>query len=107
MLPESKARGYKPGRFSFNVKEGSCPNVEGMGMVKVDMDFMEDNWIECPVCKTRRFDEETLSVLYKGKSIYDILEMEVGEAVEFFTNIPNIKHKLEMLVRMWASTMSN
>lgn len=96
-LPESLARGYKPGRFSFNVKEGSCPECEGMGLVKVDMDFMEDAWVDCPLCKTKRFDEETLSVFYKGKNIYDILEMEVAEAYEFFHNIPSIKKKLETL----------
>jgi excinuclease ABC subunit A len=99
-LPESKARGYKPGRFSFNVKEGSCNRCEGMGQIKVDMDFMEETWIDCPVCKTRRFDAETLSVLFKGKNIYDILEMEVGEASEFFVDIPHIKHKLETLQKV-------
>lgn len=99
-LPESKVRGYKPGRFSFNVKEGSCPECEGMGMVKIDMDFMEDAWVDCPLCQTKRFDHETLSVLYKGKNIYDILEMEVAEALEFFTNIPSIKHKLETLQKV-------
>lgn len=99
-LPESKARGYAPGRFSFNVKEGSCPQCEGMGMIKIDMDFMEDAWVDCPLCKTKRFDPETLSVFYKGKNIYDILEMEVGEALEFFTNIPSIKHKLETLQKV-------
>ncbi|NGX42253.1 MAG: UvrABC system protein A [Chlamydiae bacterium] len=99
-LPESQARGYKPGRFSFNVKEGSCPQCEGMGMVKVDMDFMEDAWIDCSLCRTRRFDSETLSVYYKGKNIYDILEMEVAEALEHFKNIPSIKHKLETLKRV-------
>lgn len=97
LLPESQARGYKPGRFSFNVKEGSCPQCEGMGMVKIDMDFMEDAWIDCPLCHTKRFDEETLSVHYKGKNIYDVLEMEVGEALDFFGNIPSIKHKLTTL----------
>jgi len=97
MLPESLARGYKPGRFSFNVKEGSCPQCEGMGLVKVDMDFMEDAWVDCPLCKTKRFDHETLSVFYKGKNIYDVLEMEIGEALEFFQNIPSIRRKLEML----------
>ena len=96
-LPESKARGYKPGRFSFNVKEGSCLQCEGMGMVKIDMDFMEDAWMECPLCQNKRFDEETLSIYYKGKNIYDVLEMEVGEALQFFANIPAIKHKLETL----------
>lgn len=100
MLPESQARGYKPGRFSFNVKEGSCPECEGMGMVKIDMDFMEDAFSECPLCKTKRFDHETLSILYKGKNIYDILEMEVGEAFDFFQNLPTIKNKLEMLKKV-------
>ncbi len=97
MLPESQARGYKPGRFSFNVKEGSCSECEGMGMVKIDMDFMEAAWIECSLCKGKRFDQDTLEVFYKGKNIYDILEMEVGEALEFFANIPAIRHKLETL----------
>lgn len=99
-LPESKARGYKPGRFSFNVKEGSCSQCGGMGMIKIDMDFMEDAWIECPLCKGKRFDAETLSVLFKEKNIYDILEMDVAEALEFFTNIPSIKHKLETLAQV-------
>lgn len=99
-LPESQARGYKPGRFSFNVKEGSCPQCEGMGLVKIDMDFMEDAWVDCPLCRTKRFDEDTLSVFYKGKNIYDVLEMEVAEALEFFANIPSIKHKLETLQKV-------
>jgi excinuclease ABC subunit A len=97
LLPESQARGYKPGRFSFNVKEGSCSQCEGMGMVKIDMDFMEDAWVECPLCKGRRFDAETLSILYKGKNIYDILEMDVAEALELFVNIPTINRKLTTL----------
>ncbi len=96
-LPESLARGYKPGRFSFNVKEGSCTQCEGMGQIKIDMDFMEDAWIDCPLCKTKRFDAETLSVLYKGKNIYDVLEMDVAEALEFFSSIPQIRKKLETL----------
>ncbi|MEC7839332.1 MAG: excinuclease ABC subunit UvrA [Chlamydiota bacterium] len=96
-LPESRARGYKSGRFSFNVKEGSCPQCNGMGLTKIDMDFMDDAWVDCTLCKTRRFDHETLSVYYKGKNIYDILEMEVEEARDFFTNIPSIHHKLETL----------
>jgi excinuclease ABC subunit A len=99
-LPESKARGYKPGRFSFNVKEGSCSQCEGMGMIKIDMDFMEADWIECPLCKGKRFDHETLSIYYKGKTIYDVLEMDVAQALEFFTNIPSIKHKLETLKKV-------
>jgi excinuclease ABC subunit A len=96
-LPESKARGYKSGRFSFNVKEGSCSQCEGMGSIKIDMDFMEDAWVECPLCKGKRFDPETLSVYFKGKNIYDVLEMEVAEALVHFANIPSIKHKLETL----------
>ncbi|MDP1880106.1 MAG: excinuclease ABC subunit UvrA, partial [Parachlamydiaceae bacterium] len=96
-LPESLARGYKAGRFSFNVKEGSCPQCEGMGLTKVDMDFMEDAWVECSLCKGKRFDHETLSILYKEKNIYDALEMDVEEASEFFENIPPIKKKLDTL----------
>lgn len=99
-LPESSARGYKPGRFSFNVKEGSCPQCGGMGLVKIDMDFMEDAWVECPLCKGKRFDSDTLAVMYKGKNIYDVLEMDVEEALEFFKNIPSIKHKLETLKKV-------
>ncbi len=99
-LPESQARGYKPGRFSFNVKEGSCPRCEGIGMVKIDMDFMEDAWIECPGCQAKRFDHETLSIHYKGKNIYDILEMDVDEAALFFQNIPHILHKLQTLQKV-------
>lgn len=100
MLPESMARGYKPGRFSFNVKEGSCPNCEGMGMTKIDMDFMEDAWVTCPICKNKRFDHETLSILYKEKNISDILEMTVKEAWTFFEHIPSIAKKLEVLQRV-------
>ena len=96
-LPESQAQGYNPGRFSFNVKEGSCPHCSGMGMVKIDMDFMEDEWSLCKQCEGRRFDQKTLSVLYKGKSIYDILEMTVADALDFFENITPIKKKLDTL----------
>ncbi len=96
-LPESQARGYKPGRFSFNVKEGSCPQCGGMGQVRIDMDFMDDAWVECTLCNGKRFDHETLTVYYKGKTIYDVLEMEVSEALHFFENIPSIHHKLSTL----------
>lgn len=99
-LPESLAKGYKPGRFSFNVKEGSCPQCEGMGLIKVDMDFMEDAWVDCPQCHGHRFDSETLSITYKGKSIFDILEMDVSQALDFFQNIPSIRKKLETLEKV-------
>ncbi len=99
-LPESQARGYKPGRFSFNVKEGSCPQCQGMGMVKIDMDFLEAEWVECPQCKNRRFDPETLSVFFKGRNIHDILEMDVSQTLELFANIPSIRHKLETLQKV-------
>lgn len=96
-LPEAKARGFKPGRFSFNVKEGSCPECQGMGMIKVDMDFMEDAWIDCPVCLGQRFDSETLSILYKGKNIHEVLEMDVESAYDLFEAIPPIRKKLDTL----------
>ena len=96
-LPESRARGYQAGRFSFNVKEGSCSRCQGMGLVRIDMDFMEDAWVECNLCHGKRFDHETLSIFYKGKTIYDILEMEVEEALTFFQNIPSIQKKLVTL----------
>lgn len=96
-LPESLANGYLPGRFSFNVKEGSCPECGGMGMIKIDMDFLEEEWVECPICLNRRFDEETLAVTYKGKNIHEVLEMDVESAYHLFEPIPTIKNKLEML----------
>lgn len=99
-LPESKARGYLPGRFSFNVREGSCPECQGMGMVKIDMDFLEEEWVECPLCHNQRFDPETLAVHYKGKNIYEILEMDVGTACDFFEPIPSIRKKLELLKKV-------
>lgn len=96
-LPESKAQGYKAGRFSFNVKEGSCPHCSGMGMIKIDMDFMEDEWVLCEHCKGQRFDPNTLSILYRSKNIYEVLEMTVDEGLDFFSAIPHIKIKLETL----------
>lgn len=94
-LPESVARGYLPGRFSFNVREGACFSCHGMGMVRIDMDFMEDSWIPCTHCKNQRFDSETLSIYYKGKNIHDVLEMTFGEALLFFSSIPHLKKRLE------------
>jgi excinuclease ABC A subunit len=99
-LPESKARGYKPGRFSFNVATGSCSECRGMGMTKVDMDFIEDAYVPCELCGGHRFDEETLTVRFKEKNIYDVLEMPITEALEFFENVPRIAKKLEALVQV-------
>ncbi len=105
-LPESVAKGFTPGRFSFNVRDGSCSQCRGIGSIRVDMDFMDDAWIPCPVCKNKRFDHETLSVTYKGKSIYDVLEMTVAEALEFFQAIPPLKRKLELLSKVGMDYIS-
>lgn len=96
-LPESLAFGYKVGRFSFNVKEGSCYSCHGMGMTKIDMDFMEDDWVVCEHCKGMRFDQKTLSIRYKEKNIYEVLEMSISEALIFFEDIPQINRKLQFL----------
>lgn len=104
-LPQSMAQGYSASRFSFNVKEGACPHCLGMGMMKIDMDFLEDQWIPCEVCQGKRFDENTLSILYKGKTIYDILEMSVEESAEFFSELPLIKSKLDTLKKVGLDYM--
>ena len=96
-LPESKTRGYKPGRFSFNVTGGRCEACEGNGSNKLEMDFLADVWVTCPVCEGHRFNRETLQVRFKGKSIADVLEMDVQQALEHFENIPKIRHKLQTL----------
>ena len=96
-LPESKIRGYKPGRFSFNVKTGRCNTCEGGGMRLIEMNFLPDVYVECEECQGKRYQRETLEILYKGKSISDVLEMPVSEAVEFFKNIPKIYRKLKTL----------
>ena len=96
-LPESKAKGFKNGRFSFNVKEGSCSECHGMGMLKIEMDFLEDSYIECPLCEGKRFDAETLSVRYKEKNIQDVLDMDVKEALDLFEAIPSIRKKLTLM----------
>ena len=96
-LPDSRARGYKPGRFSFNVKGGRCENCEGDGTIKIEMHFLPDVYITCDVCKGKRFNQETLDVRYKGKSIADVLAMSVEEALDFFAKIPAAAKKLETL----------
>ena len=96
-LPESRARGYKPGRFSFNVKGGRCEACQGDGIKKIEMHFLPDVYVPCEVCKGKRFNEQTLAVLYKGKSINDVLSMSVEEALSIFENIPPIKSKLSTL----------
>ena len=96
-LPESKARGYKPGRFSFNVAGGRCEACEGNGSNRLEMDFLADIWVTCPVCEGHRFNRETLLVRYKGKSIAQVLEMDIQEALAHFENIPQIRHKLQTL----------
>jgi len=97
-LPESKIRGYKPGRFSFNVKTGRCNTCEGAGMRLIEMNFLPDVYVECETCLGKRYQRETLEILYKGKNISDVLEMPVSEAVEFFKNIPKIYRKLKTLM---------
>ena len=96
-LPESKVRGYAPGRFSFNVKGGRCEACQGQGTIKIEMQFLPDIYITCDVCKGKRYNRETLQVRYKGKNIADVLDMTVEEAMEFFGNIPKIKRKLQTL----------
>jgi excinuclease ABC subunit A len=96
-LPESKLRGYGPGRFSFNVKGGRCEACQGDGLVKVEMHFLPDVYVPCEVCKGRRYNRETLEVRYKGKAIADVLALSVAEALDFFANQPRIRAKLELL----------
>lgn len=94
---ESKLRGYKQGRFSFNVKGGRCEACKGDGVIKIEMNFLSDVYVKCDVCKGKRYNRETLEVKYKGKSIYDVLDMTVAEAMEFFENIPKIYNRLKTL----------
>ncbi|MEK6682218.1 MAG: excinuclease ABC subunit UvrA [Nitrospirota bacterium] len=96
-LPESRMRGYKPGRYSFNVKGGRCEACQGDGLIKIEMHFLPDVYVTCEVCKGKRYNRETLDIRYKGKNISDILYMPVSQAMEFFENIPHVKTKLETL----------
>ena len=96
-LPESRVRGYKPGRYSFNVKGGRCEACEGDGLIKIEMHFLPDVYVTCEVCKGQRYNRETMEIHHKGKSIADVLNMTVDEAVQFFEHIPFIKRKLDTL----------
>lgn len=104
-LPDSKVRGYAPGRFSFNVKGGRCEECQGGGMIRVEMHFMSDVFVECSVCQGRRYNRETLAVRYRDKSIADVLNMSVEEALEFFQNHSHIKRKLETLHKVGLDYM--
>ena len=95
--PDAKARGYKKGRFSFNVKGGRCEACSGDGIIKIELHFLPDVYVPCEVCKGRRYNRETLEVKYKGKNIYDVLDMTVEEAMHFFENVPSIRRKMETL----------
>ncbi|MCK4427904.1 MAG: excinuclease ABC subunit UvrA, partial [candidate division Zixibacteria bacterium] len=97
MIPQAKVRGYKVGRFSFNVRGGRCEACEGDGIIKIEMHFLPDVYVPCEICKGKRYNRETLEIKYKGKNIADVLDMTVDEAYEFFINIPRIKRKLQTL----------
>jgi excinuclease ABC subunit A len=99
-LPEAKARGYGPGRFSFNVKGGRCEACAGDGLIKIEMHFLPDVYVTCDVCKGRRYNRETLEILFKGKSIADVLDMTVEEAADFFKAVPSIRDKMATLERV-------
>ena len=94
---DAKAKGYKKGRFSFNVKGGRCEACSGDGIIKIEMHFLTDVYVPCEVCQGKRYNRETLEVKYKGKSIYDVLEMTVEEALDFFENVPFVRRKIQTL----------
>lgn len=100
LLPESRAAGYDAGRFSFNVKEGSCSHCQGLGVIRLDMDFLEDEYVICPKCEGEQFDASTLSITYKGHNIRSVLKMSVDEAAELFKDQPKIASKLSLLSRV-------
>ena len=97
LTPDAKVRGYKPGRFSFNVKGGRCETCKGDGQIKIEMHFLPDVYVPCETCKGKRYNRETLEVRFKGKTIADVLEMSVEEALQFFTKIPKIRRRLQTL----------
>ncbi|QJF51477.1 excinuclease ABC subunit UvrA [Roseobacter ponti] len=99
-LPEAKARGYKPGRFSFNVKGGRCEACQGDGVIKIEMHFLPDVYVECETCKGKRYNRETLEIKFKGKSIADVLDMTVEDAQAFFQAVPSIREKMDALMRV-------
>lgn len=105
-LPESRSRGYKPGRFSFNIKGGRCEACEGEGVNKIAMHFLPDIYVECETCKGRRYNSETLEIRYRGQNIHDVLAMTVEEALEFFQNVPPIKNRLQTLHDVGLSYIS-
>jgi len=102
-LPEAQARGYKAGRFSFNVKGGRCEACQGDGVIKIEMHFLPDVYVQCDVCKGKRYNRETLEITFKGKSIADVLDMTIEEAAEFFKAVPAIRDKMETLKRVGLS----
>lgn len=105
-LPESRARGYKLGRFSFNIKGGRCESCGGEGVIKIAMHFLPDIYVECESCKGKRYNQETLEIKYRGKNIHEVLSMTVDEALEFFKNIPPIKNRLQTLYDVGLSYVS-
>ena len=100
---ESRSRGYSPGRFSFNVKGGRCEACQGDGVIRVEMHFLPDVYVPCEVCKSKRYNRETLEIKYKGKNIYDVLQMTIEDALEFFSAVPAVKRKLDTLIAVGLS----
>ena len=97
-MPESRSRGYEPGRFSFNVKGGRCETCQGDGVIKVEMHFLPDVYVPCDTCAGKRYNRETLDIRYKGKNISEVLKLTVEDALALFRNVPLVAHKLETLM---------